>query len=70
MIPTAIFAGLLARRWWSVPVIASLWAVVVTLDADGAIAEAFLLGAVNAAVGVGVHVLVRKLLFPSGAARG
>ena len=70
MIPTAILAGLVVGRWWSVPIIGALWAVLVAVDVGGASASAFLLGAVNAAVGVGVHVLIRKLFSPSSAARG
>lgn len=61
MIPTLLFWGLVVGRWWMIPLAAVVWPVLVrdvctTLDCRlGASA----LGAVNVALAVGIHQLVR-----------
>lgn len=66
MIPTAIVAGLiLGRWWWSIPVIGLAWAALILSDrtcAGWCFAQASLLGAANASVGVAVHQLVRWII--------
>ena len=61
MIPTLIFWGLIVGRWWMVPLAAVVWPVLVrdvctTLDCR---VSASALGALNMAIAVGVHQLVR-----------
>ena len=68
MIPTLILAGLVAGRWWFVPIAAAVFPTVVLLGGDVSVSlSAFLLGAVpisaaNTAVGVAVHRTVVLLL--------
>ena len=61
MIPTLMFWGLVIGRWWMIPLAAIVWPLLVrdvctTLDCR---VGASALGAVNAAVAVGIHQLVR-----------
>lgn len=61
MIPTVLLAGLVVGRWWSIPVLALLWVVLLYVGAapetaaDAAAGAA--LAAANAAVGVAAHRL-------------
>lgn len=60
MIPTALALGLVVgltvRTWWSIPVLAALWAAWVAVETGiqtlGTLGLAFLLGALNAGLGV------------------
>lgn len=66
VIPVAIVAGAVLGyflRWWAIPIVAIAWAGVIALgvSADGWLA-ALGLGAANAAVGVLLAVLLRRLL--------
>jgi hypothetical protein len=65
VIPTAILAGLIAGRWWTIPLIGLGWSLLVLFDGScrGTCAGgAFLLGFINGAVGVGFHRALRTVL--------
>lgn len=65
VIPTAIVAGLIVGRWWAIPLIGLAWAAWILIEAVCAgwcFAQASLLGAANAAVGVAMHRGARHLL--------
>ena len=58
MIPTALLAGLVVGRWWAVPVVGAVWAIVVVVFGDcgaSCIPGALLLGAANCVAGVAAH---------------
>ena len=61
MIPTLLLPALIIGRWWLIPIAAVVWPLLIadtctTLDCR---LGAAVLAAVNAAVGVGVHQLIR-----------
>lgn len=71
MIPTAIllglFGGLAPRyRWWSIPIIGTVWSILLTIAGDPTMSFAeiwlagFALGAINGAVGVAFTWLLGK----------
>jgi hypothetical protein len=69
MLPTAIVAGCLVGfwfRWWAVPIVAVGWAVVIAAFVDDVGASdlpaAWVLGAVNAAVGVVPAIALQRVL--------
>lgn len=70
MIPTALALGLVVgltvRTWWSIPVLAALWAAWVAVETGdrslGTLGLALLLGAVNAGVGVALGRGIRHLV--------
>ena len=54
MIPTVLLAAFLIGRWWSVPALALLWALLVVVTADAAVTGipvALALGGANALAG-------------------
>jgi Flp pilus assembly protein protease CpaA len=64
VIPTVLLPSFLIGRWWTIPIAALLWTVL--LLATGTIGTADIplaaaLGAANAAVGVSVHQALRGL---------
>jgi Flp pilus assembly protein protease CpaA len=64
VIPTILLPSFLVGRWWTIPIAAVLWTVL--LLATGTIGAADIplaagLGAANAAVGVAVHQTLRSL---------
>jgi len=64
VIPTILLPSFLIGRWWTIPIAAVLWTVLLlatgTIGAeDIPLAAAF--GAANAAVGVAVHQALRSL---------
>jgi Flp pilus assembly protein protease CpaA len=64
VIPTILLPSFLIGRWWTIPIAAVLWTVL--LLATGTIGAADIplaagLGAANAAVGVVVHQVLRSL---------
>jgi Flp pilus assembly protein protease CpaA len=64
VIPTILLPSFLVGRWWTIPIAAVLWTVL--LLATGTIGAADIplaagLGAANAAVGVAVHQALRSL---------
>ena len=72
MIPTILLPSFVIGRWWTIPIAAVLWTVL--LLATGTIGAADIptaavFGAANAAVGVAVHQALRALvrLRPRGA---
>jgi hypothetical protein len=72
VIPTILLPSFLIGRWWTIPIAAVLWTVL--LLATGTIGAADIpvaagLAAANAAVGVAVHQALRALarLRPRGA---
>jgi len=71
MIPTAILLGLIGGavpryRWWAVPIVGIVWAIILEATGDPNISFAgiwfggFLIGSLNAAIGVGVAWLLEK----------
>jgi hypothetical protein len=64
VIPTILLASFIIGRWWTIPIAAVVWTVL--LLATGTIGTADIplaagLGAANAAVGVAVHQALRAL---------
>lgn len=65
VIPTAIVAGIVVGRWWAIPVIAVAWTMWLLIDgicSGECSGGAFVIGAANAALGVGVHRGIRALI--------
>ena len=73
MIPTAIILGLVGGaspryRWWAVPIVGIIWAIILqtTGDPDMAFADiwivGFIFGALKAAVGVGAAWLLARAI--------
>lgn len=69
MIPTMLLLGLIAglafRTWWSIPVLGVAWSAELALDpalGTSVIAGAFLFGAANAAIGVALGRLLRRVV--------
>jgi Flp pilus assembly protein protease CpaA len=63
VIPTILLPSFVIGRWWTIPIAAALWTVL--LFATGTIGAADIplaagLGAANAAVGVAVHQVLRS----------
>jgi Flp pilus assembly protein protease CpaA len=72
VIPTILLPSFLIGRWWTIPIAAVLWTVL--LLATGTIGAADIplaagLGAANAAVGVAVHQALRGLFRPAASPR-
>jgi len=64
VIPTAILAGIVLGyvvRWWAIPIVALAWSLIVAAADTGAVLDAVGLGSANAAVGVLLAMVGRRI---------